>query len=997
MRVPPPHPRRDLAAGLAAATGLLVILVGVPTALATAVGWPLPRAMPSVDSVVTAMRYGQIAPTTLLRGVAVVAWIAWALVVVSITLEAGAVVRGSLARALPGLRPMQQFAGHLVATVMLVSSVATRAAAEPPPVPPASWPVAEPVADERPPHAEPAGPAAPRAQVAQTWTVRRRDSLWMIAERTLGDGHRWKEIAAINVDRVQPGGGRLRRGDTLIRPGWRLELPADARIASAPEQVTVAKGDDLWGLAEQHLYDGARWREIYARNRGRTQADGGRLDDPDVIEPGWILQLPDDDRRADRPRGTAHHDREAGTPGDGDTAVVTGQDDGHRVDPVTGTGVRAPDDSGAGAQRNADDAEAARIPVPVPVTPSTLPGAPAARRSHMSNVASPPLARHTVATPAGHRVDASTLRPDAADLLPVATGMLAAGLVGLLAHRRRHWLRRRGTGAVLDPVDPEAAELERWLRSMADHDLAHTIDRVLCVLTERFSEHGVAPRVAAVEFGEQIAVRLVTAGTDPPAGFTSTDDGRRWILPPELGMAPPHGDDRYVPALVSCGLLANGALLQLDPTAAAGVGVVGDSAHVHDAMTSWTTELAAGGAAAGVDIVVVGRHHPLLERLARVSVAADATAALDRVHRLRDDAEDAGARVVVLCGPGPSAVDIDALVAVARHDGVGVVVFGPDVGATLVELADDRVRLTPDGVWIDAPEWLSPDDWDRFGDLLRQTGHEHVVDPVPPTLRPVAAIDRHDTIAPTADLDADARVVGVLGPLTLDGRRMDVDRDAGALLAYLAIDRTGGTPDSLHRMLWPGLSRDAIPLDPAVAAVDATFGGDGAAVVRTDDGRLELRDSVTTDLARWRELLRDLDRLPPPAQARRMYAALQLVRGRPFASFAPWAHADGSSLRLAGMAIDVAHRLAMQSLTIGDTERATWAVERGLLAAPTSELLHRDRMQIADATGDVAWLESTMRELRVTVEADGGWLTDETEELYRRLRGTPPDVEEDVS
>jgi hypothetical protein len=88
----------------------------------------------------------------------------------------------------------------------------------------------------------------------------------------------------------------------------------------------------------------------------------------------------------------------------------------------------------------------------------------------------------------------------------------------------------------------------------------------------------------------------------------------------------------------------------------------------------------------------------------------------------------------------------------------------------------------------------------------------------------------------------------------------------------------------------------------------------------------------------------------------------------------------------------------MQSLTVGDVERAAWAVDRGLLAAPTSELLHRDRMRIADMAGDAADVDACMRQLRLRVEADGGWLTPETEALYRELRGpAPPDLEEDAS
>jgi nucleoid-associated protein YgaU len=60
----------------------------------------------------------------------------------------------------------------------------------------------------------PAKPAA--AAPARTWTVGPGESLWRIAERALGDGSRWKEIASLN-----PG----LRADHLVL-GTVLKLPA---------------------------------------------------------------------------------------------------------------------------------------------------------------------------------------------------------------------------------------------------------------------------------------------------------------------------------------------------------------------------------------------------------------------------------------------------------------------------------------------------------------------------------------------------------------------------------------------------------------------------------------------------------------------------------------------------------------------------------------------------------------------------------------------------
>ncbi len=56
---------------------------------------------------------------------------------------------------------------------------------------------------------------------------RHHDCLWDISERYLGDPLRYKEIFAMNHDRLQPDGRTITDAD-LIRPGWILRLPADA-------------------------------------------------------------------------------------------------------------------------------------------------------------------------------------------------------------------------------------------------------------------------------------------------------------------------------------------------------------------------------------------------------------------------------------------------------------------------------------------------------------------------------------------------------------------------------------------------------------------------------------------------------------------------------------------------------------------------------------------------------------------------------------------------
>jgi hypothetical protein len=67
----------------------------------------------------------------------------------------------------------------------------------------------------------------------RVYVVQEGDSLWRIAERELGDGHRWQEIFAANHGRRMPDGQRLVDG-RLILPGWQLLLPPPDPAAPPP-------------------------------------------------------------------------------------------------------------------------------------------------------------------------------------------------------------------------------------------------------------------------------------------------------------------------------------------------------------------------------------------------------------------------------------------------------------------------------------------------------------------------------------------------------------------------------------------------------------------------------------------------------------------------------------------------------------------------------------------------------------------------------------------
>ncbi len=57
----------------------------------------------------------------------------------------------------------------------------------------------------------------------------------------------------------------------------------------------VEPGESLWSIADEELGDPQRWPEVYEANEGRTFADGRTPSDPDVIQPGWELDVPVED------------------------------------------------------------------------------------------------------------------------------------------------------------------------------------------------------------------------------------------------------------------------------------------------------------------------------------------------------------------------------------------------------------------------------------------------------------------------------------------------------------------------------------------------------------------------------------------------------------------------------------------------------------------------------------------------------------------------------
>lgn len=69
-----------------------------------------------------------------------------------------------------------------------------------------------------------------------------------------------------------------------VQSGSSTTAKPEAKTAGA-KSYTVKSGDSLWKISEQMYGNGNDWRRIYEANKDRIQ-------NPDVIQPGWVLTIP---------------------------------------------------------------------------------------------------------------------------------------------------------------------------------------------------------------------------------------------------------------------------------------------------------------------------------------------------------------------------------------------------------------------------------------------------------------------------------------------------------------------------------------------------------------------------------------------------------------------------------------------------------------------------------------------------------------------------------
>ena len=898
-RPAPARPRRsagDMLMGLLAVAALAVLTVGVPVALVTILGLPVPHTMPSL-SVLT----HQLDIFAVLRVLSVLVWLAWLQLVWCVIVEIrGAVRNAGMPSRVPLAGGTQMLVHRLVtAALLLVTATAVLAPAlahHAPAAPPRPAGVAAPAtagtqqaAARAPAPAEQAIRPVEKIYVVKPPVGRYHESLWEIAHNHLGDGRRYGEIFELNKDRVQPDGTRLTIS-SLIRPGWVLHLPRDAH---GPGVETVAPPATPGPGSESSDYTAAA--PASAGHAG-SAALGGSLAQP----------------------GPA---RQAGT----------------------------------GATEGAAAAPAR------------------------------PTAQASPAPPAWSLGGALHGLGFANDL--AAASLLAAGVLAALGRRRRIQLWQRAFGSQIAAPEADAAAAEEALRLGAHEPSVRLLDLGLRHLGRELGRAGrVLPTVLAACIGaDSLELWVAPVDRNAPLPWTTADDGAVWQLPwtaledldPEsaaAALAP-------FPGLVSIGTDSGGRVL-VDLEAAHGlISVAGPPETVTAALSAMAVELATNRWSDQMRITLVGFGDDLTllapDRITAVAALAEALPELEARAAAVAEAMAASGLGSVLTGrsqginpeawtphylfmatpPTPAEQQqLLALAAVRHAAAAGYVVAGEVPGAAWTWQVTGEGQLMARPLGLDVAAQLLPPRQhaamvELFATAQRAAGPE--LDPLPPASVPPAQL------VPGSVMPVEITLLGpvsVRAPGVTDPDRLPLLTE---LVAYLAAHPGGVHPTVLAGAIWPR-GAPAEVREAALGRAREWLGRDdlGQPNLITDAaGRIRLGDGVRVDWQVFQALAGLAARSGDPgSEDAYLDRALSLaggplLAGHPAGRYA-WLATDGLEYEVAARVADAAHRLSGLRLEAGDARGAMDAARAGLRLAGADELLWRDLLRGADATGD---------------------------------------------
>ncbi|MFC0864899.1 hypothetical protein ACFHYQ_21635 [Sphaerimonospora cavernae] len=978
VRIPSRRRARDIFSGLGALLALVGLVGGVPYALIRLAGPPLSPELLNLDLLTS-----RVGPEAIIGILVLLVWLAWFQLFLCVIVE----VYGGLRRVgMPARVPLsggpQALAHRLVSAALLLFTVTAMAvpfsratAPAPASIQPQvtaqtaalSAPVAA-EAEQAPLHAR----EVKKVYVVQPPHGRHHESLWEIAEKCLGEGRRYPEIYRLNKHKVQPDGSRLHIAD-LIRPGWVLDMPDDARNIHI-----VPVDEERPEILKEH-------RDKPAELDGRTQ-----YTQPDSADAGHAESR------------TAKAD--------------TARPDINRLEPG----------------RPQHDRPQHKPSLVTPPPAASEPTATATVHPTAAPAEKPPIARSADGQGESGQDEAAT-GLELLDYLAAAT-LAGAGLLAVLGRRRREQLWRRAFGWRIARPQGDAADAEVAIRLGADAPGSRMLDLGLRLLGRLLAERGAhPPTIYAAHLSDRgLDLWIHPADENAPQPWEACDGGQVWRLPTHEGRRIDGHALADVPApypgLVSLGIGQDGGRVLVDLEAAHGL-ISMTGANTVAALSALAVELATNRWSDDMRITLVGFGEELTalapERirtagsLAEVLPELESTAAeagspdgdarpggdvlTGRIHgRVADPAwtphyllsairpDDDEARRLAVLGKG-------TMLDKGRRTANGFVLTGEVPHATWTwEITETgRARLDALGFEVDA-HLLPRRHYDAVVDLVR-TAQQAEGEPL--TISGGAA-ER----LPDEPPEIEVRILGAIEITSVEPLEEGRAALAHEMVVYLATHPEGVHPVVLGGVLWPRGVQKAVR-DATITRVAEWLGSDSRGrphLLLDDSGRLRLGPGIRTDWRLFQDLVRravastgsegeaEAVRLRE-AEAELLDRALRLVRGpllngRPGKRYA-WLAADPLEYDVTAWVADAAHALCEIRLGQGDPDAAMAAARAGLLLAADDEGLWRDMLRAAHATGDLTRLRAVADGLgrRAASHPYGGGMASETEALIDEL------------
>lgn len=977
------------AAAAVVATGALLVLP--PILLITYIGNPWPAGGISWNAPLT--------DGAIIGVLAVIVWVLWMQLAACVVAELFAAVRRTDSMSVPLAFGFQRdLAKWAVNSVLALSVVAptvgfSTSVANATPVTPA------PVASTTQTVAVETAPVREEQQrtATQTVAVEHLDNLYSIAQKHLGDGSRWTEIADLNKGKTMNDGSTFSNPE-VIRTGWELQIPDDAVTSGAH---VIERGDSLSQIALEELGDADQWPDLYDANRDVVGAN------PDLIFPGQQIVLPD----------------QSSTP----------QVESDTSDPVT----------------EAPDAEAE---VQTPAIPDAADGQGTVQGDGQTEGDVPSDSDQGESNQALGEVEQPTApvaATDGADVVdddegwPIRTtsgvgALLAAALVGLIALRRGRQQRRRPPGVAMPLPDERTETVETELRAVANVIGLDTVDRALRQVAEAADAAAERrPDVRAARLtSEQLDLYLSEPG-HLHAPWTATADPSVWVLSAE-NVGDLEVDESAAapyPALISLGHDEGQGVILLNLASVGRLDLAGSLAG--EAFTAIALEFGSAPWAAAAQVTVVGVMAELSEALPIRYVPA--MGAVDAEGSLLHDlvnATTARQQVVLAAGPltaGQYAVLADQGVAVVTRDSaegewvlevtdrdhgavkpldlpitpqlVDAATYAGVMASLNVSLLDPRevaaepAQIVPfddagdkgaDSVESEgtgkepaAAEVLLVDELEEAGDVPSDAGEvEHIqADEDLNDVQDLQAEVATDEVleqqhAPEAVVTVQVESIDLeeiyeIDPLLetghpvirLLGEKVDIvgaaegapgstsHRDVCTrIAAYLAMNPTT-TKQAMINGVWGGRRISDASVDSRVSNLRKWLGSHSESGEKYLPPRqLRLNEAVTTD---WHIFIELVGKNPANASTVNLEQALRLVRGRPLGGedSRDYTFAEFELIDMHSLIADVAYHLARRRYFEGAWRLADKAAAAGALIEPHWEPLWRLRLHIAHSEG----------------------------------------------